>query len=99
MRVVLFTVNFAAAPLKLTAVASPKPVPLRTTPPPTRPEAGVNAVSVTVGTTVKLAALLARSPAVASTISWPFTAPEGTVAVIVLSLTTVNTASCQPELT
>jgi hypothetical protein len=73
------TVKLAAAPLNLTLVAPVKLVPLIVTAVPTGPLVGVKLVIVGGLTTVKLLALVAVPPAVA-TLSGPVVAPAGTVA-------------------
>ena len=70
----------AAVPLKATAVAPVKFVPLIVTLVPTGPLAGVKLVIVgAVDDTVKLVALVAAPPGVV-TLSGPVVAPVGTVA-------------------
>jgi hypothetical protein len=77
----------AAVPLKATAVAPVKPVPLIVTPVPVGPELGVK--PVIPGVTVKLVPLVPVPPEVVTLIG-PEVAPAGTVAVIWLPLTTVK---------
>src|SRR5215470_3689758 len=85
IRVAELTVNAAGVPLNLTAVAPVKFTPVTTTLAPTAPVAGVN--FVIRGATVKLVALVAVPPGVA-TVMGPVVAFAGTVAVIcVLPLT------------
>ena len=69
-------------PLKATAVAPVKPVPVRVTLVPTGPLAGVNPVMVEAEAvvTVKLAVLVAVPPGVVTEIV-PVAAPAGTVAL------------------
>ena len=72
-------VKLALVPLNRTAVAAVKFAPLIVTLVPTGPLEGVKLVIVGAGTTVKLLALVAVPPAVA-TLSGPVVAPAGTVA-------------------
>ena len=84
------TEKAAAVPLKWTAVAPVKPVPVRVTTVPTGPEVGVKPVTVGAGAvTVKLAALVPVPPGVVTLIV-PLVAPAGTVVVICVALTTVS---------
>ena len=69
----------ALVPLKATAVAPVKFVPLIVTLVPTGPLVGVKLVTVGAGTTVKLLALVAVPPGVV-TLTGPVVAPAGTVA-------------------
>ena len=69
----------APVPLKATAVAPVKFVPLIVTLVPTGPLVGVKLVTVGAGTTVKLLALVAVPPGVV-TLTGPLVAPAGTVA-------------------
>ena len=71
--------KLALTPLKATAVAPVKFVPLIVTLVPTGPLVGVKLVTVGAGTTVKLLALVAVPPAVV-TLTGPVVAPAGTVA-------------------
>jgi hypothetical protein len=73
------SVKFAALPLKVTAVAPVKFVPLIATLVPTRPLVGLKLVMVGGGITMKLVALVAVPPGVL-TFSHPVVAPAGTVA-------------------
>ena len=75
------TLNVAAAPLKLTAVAPVKALPVRVTIVPTGPLAGVKELMTGKSVTVKVAALVAV-PVDVVTLIFPVVAPEGTVAVI-----------------
>jgi hypothetical protein len=90
----LFRVNVAAVPLKATAEAPLKFVPVIETDVPTGPEAGENPEIVTVGPdpTVKSVALEAVPPGVVTEIL-PVVAPEGTVAVILVAEFTVKVAA------
>ena len=82
----------AVVPLKVTAEAEPKFVPLMTTGVPTGPAVGLNPVMVGTGTvTVKFVAAVAVPPAVV-TVNFPVVAPLGTVAVICVELFTVYVA-------
>jgi hypothetical protein len=78
----------AATPLKVTAVAPVKLVPVMVTGMPGPPEAGVNDVIVGVGYQVKLVLLVAVPPVLLTVIAPVVPAP--TVACIKMSLTTVN---------
>ena len=73
------TVNAAVTPLKVTAVAPVKFVPLIVTLVPTGPLVGVKLVIVGGLNTVKLLALVAVPPDVVTPIG-PVVAPAGTVA-------------------
>ena len=73
------TVKLAVLPLKVTAVAPVKFVPLIATLVPTGPLVGVKLVIVGGNSTVKLLALVAVPPGVV-TLSGPVVAPAGTVA-------------------
>jgi len=75
----VLTVKLAAVPLKLTAVAPLKPVPLMTTLVPTTPLVGLKLVIV--GVTVKFVVLVAVPPAVVTAIG-PVVAAAETMAVI-----------------
>jgi hypothetical protein len=80
----VFTVYDALTPLKRTAVAPPKPLPLIRTEVPTGPLFGENEEIVGAGAvvvTVKFVALVAVPPGVV-TVTFPVTAPLGTVVVI-----------------
>jgi len=72
-------VKLAVLPLKVTAVAPVKPVPLIVTLVPTRPLMGVKLVMAGGGITVKLFALVVVPPGVVTLIG-PVVAPTGTVA-------------------
>ena len=88
----------ARAPLKRTAVAPLKPVPVMVTSVPTGPEAGRKLVTVRDGvtlSTVKLAALVALPPGVV-TVMAPVAASGGTVAVSCVSEATVKTVARAP---
>jgi hypothetical protein len=85
------TVKLALSPLKLTAVAPVKFVPLIVTLVPTGPLVGVKPVIVGAGITVKLVALVAVPPGVV-TRSGPVVAPVGTVAWIAVAEVTVKLA-------
>jgi hypothetical protein len=82
----------AGWPLKLTAVAPLKFVPVKVTLLPARPEAGEKLVSVGTGMTVKLEALV-TTPAGLVTVIGPVVAPAGTVATICVSLEIENAAA------
>ena len=71
----------AAVPLKVTAVAPVRFVPVITTLVPTGPLAGLKLVIVGEPMTVKLVALVAVPPEVVTAMG-PVVAPAGTVAVI-----------------
>ena len=71
--------KLAALPLKRTALAPVKFVPVIVTPVPTGPLVGVKLAIVGAGITVKLAALVAVPPGVV-TLTGPVVAPAGTVA-------------------
>ncbi|PYT95153.1 MAG: hypothetical protein DMG36_02935 [Acidobacteria bacterium] len=71
--------KLAVLPLKVTAVAPVKPVPLIVTLVPTRPLMGVKLVMAGGGITVKLFALVVVPPGVVTLIG-PVVAPTGTVA-------------------
>jgi len=72
-------VKLAALPLKRTALAPVKFVPVIVTPVPTGPFGGVKPVIVGAGMTVKLVTLVAVPPGVV-TLTGPVIAPAGTVA-------------------
>ena len=74
------TVNVAATPLNLTAVAPPKSRPRMFTLLPTPPLEGEKLVIVGAGTTVKVFGLVAL-PAAFVTVIGPLGAPAGTVVV------------------
>jgi len=74
-----FTVKAALTPLKITAVAPVKFVPLMVTLVPSGPAVGEKLVIVGALTTVKLFALVAVPPGVV-TLTGPVVAPAGTVA-------------------
>jgi hypothetical protein len=89
----------AAAPPKLTALASVKFVPVIVTTVPTGPLVGVKPVTVGAGTTVKVP-LLSPYPAGVVTLILPVTAPAGTVSVIwVGELRVKGLPSVPPKLT
>jgi hypothetical protein len=71
----------AATPLKITALAPLRSVPVIVTLVPTGPLDGLKLVIVGAGMTVKLLALVAMPAGVVTAIG-PVAAPEGTVAVI-----------------
>ena len=71
--------KLAVLPLKVTAVAPVKPVPLIVTLVPTRPLLGVKLVMAGGGITVKSFALVVVPPGVVTLIG-PVVAPTGTVA-------------------
>jgi hypothetical protein len=87
--VLLLTMNVAASPLNLTAVAPVKVAPVIVTLVPGAPLDGEN--ESTVGATEKFAALVALPAGVVTPIL-PVVAPAGTVAVILMAEFTVNTA-------
>ena len=84
------TVKTAGVPLKVTAVAPVKALPVIVTVVPVLPELGLKAE--TVGITPNVAGL-DPLPAGVATLMVPVSAPEGTVAVMVESETTVNAAA------
>lgn len=93
--VALSTVNDAAAPLNVTALASVKPVPVTVTRVPAVPLVGENDEIVGAaapGDTVKLAVLAPVPPAFVTEIG-PVVAPAGTVAVSCVALLTLNDAA------
>ena len=71
--------KLAALPLKRTALAPVKFVPVIVTPVPTGPFVGVKLAIAGAGMTVKLVALVAVPPGVI-TLTGPVVAPAGTVA-------------------
>ena len=75
----------------MTAVEPPKFVPVITTVEPKGPLAGERLMTVGAGIGVKLPALVAVPPGVATVIG-PVVAPEGTVAVICVDESAVKTA-------
>ena len=88
------TVNEAGFPLKATAVAQVRLVPVIVTAVPTCPLVGVKLLMVGAGTasvTVKLSVELALPPGVVTEI-FPVVAPLGTVAAIWVELATVKAA-------
>jgi hypothetical protein len=93
------TANVAAVPLKSTAVAFSRFVPLIVTPVPTGPEVGVNDVIVAVHppglAIVKFDALVAV-PSALSTWIGPVVAPAGTVTLICVLETTVKLGAFCP---
>ncbi len=97
MVVALVTVKVAAAvPPKATAVAPVKLAPLMVTTVPAPPLLGVNEVIVGAGTKKKIKVLVAWPPGVVTVIG-PV-APLPTVAVMVVSLTTVKAAAGVPPM-
>ena len=94
--VLLLTMNVAASPLNLTAVAPVKEAPVIVTLVPGAPLAGEN--ELTVGATEKFAALVALPAGVVTPIL-PDVAPAGTVAVILMAEFTVNTADVPLKVT
>jgi len=84
------TVNVAAVPLKATAVAPVRFVPVIVTVAPTGPDVGVN--DAIVGAGVKFVALVPVPNGVV-TVMGPTVVPAGTVAVIVVLAVTVNAAA------
>lgn len=88
MTVVLLTVKDAAFPLKDTAVAPVKFIPVSSTSFPTRPLSGVKLLRIGAGITVKFVELLTVPSGVVIAIL-PVVAPTGTVTVILVELTTV----------
>jgi len=84
------TMKTAGVPLKVTAVAPVKALPVIVTVVPVLPELGLKAE--TVGITPNVAGL-DPLPAGVATLMVPVSAPEGTVAVMVESETTVNAAA------
>ena len=92
------TLKLAAMPLKRTAVAPLKPLPVRVTRAPTGPDAGVKLATAGGKTTVKLAVLVAMPPGVVTVICPPV-ASFGTVAVICAELTTLKGAATPPTVT
>ncbi|HJV48153.1 MAG TPA: hypothetical protein VJ549_02645, partial [Geothrix sp.] len=92
------TVNSVGAPLKVTAVAPLKPVPVRVTRVPTGPLVGLSAVTVGVGMTVNEVLVLPVPPGVV-TETLPVVAPAGTVAVTDRSEITVNEAGVPLKVT
>ncbi len=87
-----FTTNAAPLPLNETPVAPVKFVPVMTTEVPTGPNAGANETIVGGGITVKMPVLVAV-PFAVTTRTGPGVAPAGTIAVISVEDTTVNTAA------
>jgi hypothetical protein len=86
-------VNAAAStPLKVTAVAPVKPLPVSVTLAPAGPVAGAKNAMLGAGMTVKPAALVAPPPGVVTAIV-PLVAPAGTVAVICVGPTTLKLAA------
>ena len=91
--VLVFTVKLAAVPLKVTAVAPVKLVPLIVTEVPTGPLLGVNELIVGgEAVTVKLLALVAVPPGVVTLIC-PVVAPLGTIARTWVSESSVKKAA------
>jgi len=88
--VALLMVKFAATPLNVTDLAWRKAVPLMITRVPARPELGEKLVIV--GNTLKFVALVAVPSGVVTAI-FPVVAPEGTVAVILVTLLMVKFAA------
>ena len=93
-----FTVNVAAVPLKLTAVAPVRLVPVMTTVVPTVPLVGFRLPRVGAGTAMVNSRPLLVPPGVA-TVTLPLAAPAGTVAVIWVPEFTVNVAAAPLKLT
>ena len=85
------TVKLALTPLKATAVAPVRLVPLMVTLAPTGPLVGAKLVIVGSGTTVNAVLLVAEPPGVV-TLSGPVVAPTGTVAWIAVAEVTVKLA-------
>ena len=92
----LLTMNVAASPLNLTAVAPGEGGAGDRDAGAAAPLAGEN--ELTVGATVKVAALV-RVPAGVVTLIGPVVAPAGTVAVILIAEFTVNTAEAPLKVT
>src|SRR5260370_31911421 len=102
MAVAELTVKLALTPLKATAVAPVKFVPLIATLVPTGPLVGVKLASVGGGTTLNALLLVAVPPGVV-TLSVPVVAPAGTVAwmavaelTVKLALTPLNATAVAP---
>lgn len=93
--VALSTVNVAAVPLKLTAVAPVKFVPLITTLAPTTPLAGLKLETVGPTFTVKLLVEVAVPPGVV-TETCPLVEPLGTIAVIWAAVFTAKEDAAMP---
>jgi hypothetical protein len=93
-----FSAKLALCPLKVTAVAPPKFVPITVTTVPTGPLVGEKLETVGAGMTVKLLALDADPPDVVTVIG-PVVAPDGTVAVIWVEEFTVKLALVPLNLT
>src|SRR6185437_5350642 len=94
------TVNVAALPLKVTAVAPVKPLPVMVTDVPTGPEVGVNEETVGPACVVTVNdAVLAPVPAGVVTAIGPVVAPVGTVAVSWVAELTVNVAALPLKVT
>lgn len=100
IRVALCTVKVAETPLKRTAVAPVKFVPLIWTEVPTGPLVGLNDVIVgaPVVVTVKFVELVAVPSGLVTAIV-PVVAPDGTVAVIFCALSIVNVADAPLKVT
>ncbi len=97
--VALLTVKVAAVPLKVTAVAPLRFVPVMVTVDPARPLVGAKPVIVGAGgVTVKLAAEVAVPPAV-TTLIFPLVAPAGTEVEIWVALPTTKVATVPLNLT
>ena len=92
------TVKPAAVPLKLTAVAPPKSLPLIVTVVPTGPLVGEKPVTTGGIVTLKLPGLVSVPPGVV-TLMVPSVAPAGTVAVIWVEESTVKPAAVPLKLT
>ena len=92
MTVAVFVTIVAAMPLKVTAVALPRLVPVMVTVLPTAPLTGVKLVIVGGPMTVKLAALV-PVPLGAVTLILPVVAPTGMTVVMDVADTTVNDAT------
>jgi hypothetical protein len=89
------TVNAAGVPLKLTAVAPVRFVPVIVTEVPIGPATGLKPLMAGAGNTVKLIEVTAVPPGVVTPMT-PGVAPGGTVAVICVDETTANAAAAMP---
>ena len=87
------TWKVAAVPLNLTQLAPVNPVPVSVTPAPAAPLPGVTLT--TLGLTRKVPVLVAV-PAVVLTVIFPAVAPAGTVAVILVGISTVKVVAGAP---
>ena len=77
--VALFTVNVAATPLKVTALAPVKPVPVKVTLAPTRPEVGAKPVNVSTGVVPTTTARVLVGPGLPATSmaqTWKYQIPS-----------------------